>query len=114
MPDLFSPDIMNKVIVAVVSAVTPLTIGAVYKLMKLITDHAELKGKTEALSVLVAALAETKGNHDTRIALVERAVTLMESISPVIRDLANVSSRLEALQEQTNRRLEMLENRSNH
>ncbi len=105
---------LNRILVAVVSAVTPIVIGAVWKLMKLVTDHAELKGKVDTLQSIVAALDAIKSNHDTRLALVERAVTLMESISPVIRDLANVSSRLEALQEQTNRRLEMLENKNHH
>lgn len=112
MPDIITPDILNKILVAFVSAITPIVLGAMWKLTKLVTDHAELKGKLDTLQTIVASLESVRSNHDTRLALVERAVTLMESISPVIRDLANVSSRLEALQEQTNRRLEMLENRS--
>jgi hypothetical protein len=110
MQEILSPDLVNKILVSVVSAITPIVLSAVWRLLKLVTDHAELKGKVDTLQTLVTSLDTTKASHDTRLALIERAVTSMEAITPLIRDLTSVVARLEALQENANRRLEMLEN----
>ena len=118
MPDFFSPDIASKVVVAVVTAIIPLMVAGYVRITRLLTDAEAMKTMMiESQAANATAQTERKifemniGLHDKRLALLEQSIVVVGSIGPAIKDLAVVSARLESLQEQTNRRLEMLENK---
>lgn len=111
MPDIVNTDIINKAVIAAVTTIVPIVIAGLFKVGKLVTDYAELRGKLDAMSAHALVLDDAKHSHNTRLQLLEKAIVAIEGLTPAIKAMAVTNSRLEALQEATNRRLELLENR---
>lgn len=109
MEQLINNELIGKLVVALVAGLTGGIVTAFGVVGRALMKHGALETTIDSNNKSIVELERHREDHATRIALLEKAVFVLESVAPAVKEISIVSSKLDALMEQNMRRLDLLE-----